>query len=219
MTGLHRIRRAGIRAGRGLGIRQCLLLPASCWLVASCAAPAQDTGFGPVPTGMTVRLKDDYYDVRGATAAELRRAMREAGPTSDGRRWDGNARWNVRWRFRYGMQGGLCRMSDVTVEYTSTITMPRWNPPANASAMLRRQWLDYERALRAHEEGHRNIGAEAAREVLRLIGTVTSPHCEYIAEEANGLGRRTVDAFRALQKQYDEETSHGRTQGAIWPPR
>lgn len=221
MTTPNRIRRVGIHQRRGTGARLRLLLLASCCFVASCAARAQerDTGFGTVPVGMTVRLNDDYYDVRGSTAAELRRAMRESGPTANGRRWDGDTQWNVRWRFRYGMQGGSCRMSDVTVEYTATITMPRWNPPPSAPPMLRRQWFEFERALRAHEEGHRNIGGEAAREVLRLIRAVSSPRCEYMAEEANALGRRTLDRFRALQRQYDEETGHGRTQGATWPPR
>lgn len=215
----NRIRHVRNHPNRARSARQRLLLLASCLFSISCAAQAQETGFGPVPVGMTVQLNDEHYDIRGATAAELRRAMRESGPTSEGRRWDGNTQWNVRWRFRYEMQGGSCRMSDVTVEYTSTITMPRWNAPANAPAVLRRQWLEYERALRAHEEGHRNIGAEAAREVLRLIRTVTSPQCQSISEEANALGRRTLDTFRALQRQYDAETVHGRTQGATWPPR
>ena len=198
--------------------RQCLLLLASCCVVASCAATVQDTGFGPVPAGMTVQLSDEYYDVFGSNASDIRRAMRESGPMSDGRRWDANARWNVAYRYRYAMRAGACRMTDVTVVYTSTILLPRWSRPADATLTVRQQWAEYMRALRTHEEGHRNIGAEAAREVLRRVRNVTSPHCADMSARANALGRRTLDEFRAMQRQYDEATGHGRTQGAVWPP-
>ena len=188
-------------------------------LVSASAVHAQDSGLGPVLPGMVVRSDEEHYTIFGSTAAELRRAMREAGPAENGRRWDGYTSWNLRWRFRYGMRTGFCRITKVTVEYEPRIVLPRWNAPADAPAMLRAQWNEFARALRTHEEGHRNIGAEAARQILRRIGDVTLPSCTHMAAEANRVGHRTLDEFRARQRQYDEETGHGRTQGAVWPPR
>jgi predicted secreted Zn-dependent protease len=201
-------------------VRWRLLLCVCAVLLSACATQAQEnTGIGPIPVGMTVHPIDEYYAVYGSTAAALRQSMRESGPASGGRRWDGYTRWNVRWRFRYAPEAGTCRVTEVRVEYTSTIVMPRWRPPPNASPMLRRDWDDFVRALRTHEEGHRNIGADAARQVMRRVGSVTAPSCELIGERANGVGRQTLEEYRVVQRQYDEETGHGRTQGARWPPR
>lgn len=202
-------------------VRWRLLLCVSALLLSACATQAQEqeTGIGPIPVGMSVHPVDEYYLVFGSTAAELRQSMRQSGPASGGRRWDGYTRWNVRWSFRYAPEAGACRISEVRVEYSSTIIMPRWRPPPNASAMLRRDWDAYIRALRSHEEGHRNIGADAARQIVQRIRSVTAPTCALIAERANGVGRQTLDEYRVVQRQYDEETGHGRTQGATWPPR
>lgn len=188
-------------------------------LASAGAVEAQVSSLGPVPPGMVVRSDEDHYTIFGSTAAELRRSMRESGPTENGRRWDGYTTWNVQWRFRYAMRTGSCRITTMTVEYDSHIVLPRWTAPAGAPAPLRREWNEFARALRAHEEGHRNIGAEAARQVMRRIGALTLPSCTHMAAEANALGHRTLDEFRGRQRQYDEETGHGRTQGAVWPPR
>lgn len=191
-------------------------------LLAACAPSRSQLpadGIGPVPTGLTVELHEQYYDITGATPAELRRAMRERGPAEGDRRWDGYTRWNVRWRYRYAPRAGVCRMTDVNVTYTSTITLPRWSPAPSISPDIVREWRRFVSALEGHERGHRYIGADAAREVLRRIRDVQAMHCTAIGAEANALGQRILDDYRERQRAYDDETRHGQTQGALWPPR
>jgi predicted secreted Zn-dependent protease len=200
-------------------LRTIVFASAALLLAVGCGAPLPPSTIGPVPMGMTVDAQETEYVITGATAAELRAAMREAGPNVRGRRWDAATRWNVRWRYRYSAPyASSCRMDSVTVAFESRITLPRWDAPPDTPATLAAQWQTFLDALRVHEYGHRNIGADAAREVRRELRALRTLDCSQMNSLASATARRILARFRERDLAYDVETRHGQLQGVVWPP-
>jgi predicted secreted Zn-dependent protease len=166
-----------------------------------------------------IRVSEEFYDIRGSTAQALSLEMRRLGPpTEDGRRASGYTAWNIRWRFRPESQGSACMASWVEVQAGIVITLPRWNPPPDASRELRSQWNTYLAALRAHEEGHRDLAVAAARQVHARISSFLTASCQDFERLVNREANLILDQLREDNLRYDEETGSGATQGAVWPP-
>jgi predicted secreted Zn-dependent protease len=71
------------------------------------------------------------------------------------------------------------------------------------------------RALRKHEEGHRDTGVAAARKIAEGIAVLSpSVSCEALEWRANEEGERLVREAVERDREYDRETRHGRSLGA-----
>src|ERR687887_172764 len=56
---------------------------------------------GPVPAGVSVDARLQYYDISAASIAEIQRAMLRDGVRLDGRTWGAATNWNIRWTYQY----------------------------------------------------------------------------------------------------------------------
>ena len=189
------------------------------WLSAGCGVGA--TGrrvLPPLPPGVRVHATEDAYEVEGGSVAEIRRSLRTGAPTVRGRSFRGVHRWNVRWRYRYREEGTGCSLTRITIDLDSSIRLPRWNGRAKADSALVKTWDRYLAALRGHEFGHRALAYRAAREIHRELSRLRGASCPLLGARANELGRSIVKRYNDLSAQYDEETRHGATEGATWPP-
>lgn len=175
-------------------------------------------GFAPRP----VHADDPsiaYYDIAGATSADLRREMNAKGPLGEGgKRFDGHAKWHVRWTFRYAPDGRGCGFTQIRVTVSGTITLPRWSD-ADLSTPLHEEWRRYLSALRLHEYGHYAHGRQAAEDVERLGLSFHASECADIADTFNREADAIVRKYAAMDKAYDQKTGHGRTEGARFPRR
>ena len=73
----------------------------------------------------------------------------------------------------------------------------------------------YLRALSDHEQGHVQIGRDAAHAIDQGIRQMpAAPDCATLEREANALGHRLLQDHVTHEKQYDQSTRHGATQGA-----
>lgn len=197
-----------------MGPHPRLLLPAL--LLTACATAATPGPSVRPRSEVDLRERTIEYEVRGATSEALGAALDAAAPRVEGRRFRGVTRWNARWRFRTTPSGFSCEITDVEVRLTVTTTVPRWDPPAGAEPGLAGRWADYRKALDRHEAGHRDLAVRAANDVARTLGGVRTG-CAVAAEEANARADWIVERYRDLNRRYDVETGHGRTQGASWP--
>jgi predicted secreted Zn-dependent protease len=182
------------------------------------AAPAPPVAGVLSDASPIIRISEEFYDIRGSTAEDLYREMQRLGPEQDGRRFHGHTAWTINWRYTSQPSGSACRATRVEVTAEITLTLPRWHAPPDAPAELRRQWDAYLAALRVHEEGHRDLAVAAARRVHSRLSGFRTSDCRDFNRDANAEGRRILDRLRADDRRYDEETGHGRTQGAVWPP-
>ena len=195
------------------GIRLTLLLS-----VAACGGASQLTPIGLVPAGITVDLLERNYVVAGDNAQEMGRSMRSNGPVSGGRRFSAVNSWRLSYQYRFGRsRANRCELSDVRITLNVRVTMPEWERPTTAPAELVTDWEDYERALRLHEEGHRDWAIRGARELLSRLRSFKTETCVFMEREVRSLADGIIERFSRQNRDYDEETGHGRTQGAVWP--
>ena len=154
------------------------------------------------------------YVVHAQPGESLRTALHAATPIAvGGQRFHGYTRWNVRWTFRWWREAsGRCAITEVTTRLHTEVQLPQLQA---ASPEQQAVFDRYLRALSDHEQGHVQIGRDAAQAIDQGIRQMpAAPDCATLEREANALGRRLLQDHVAREKQYDQRTRHGATQGA-----
>lgn len=154
------------------------------------------------------------YPVHLQPGQSLRQALQAATPiVVDGRRFHGYTRWNVRWNYRWWREAsGRCRITEVTTRLSTEVQLPelRGAAPAHQAAFER-----YLRALSAHEQGHVQLGRDAAQAIDQGIARLPpTADCPTLERQADALGRRLLQEHVERERQYDRDTGHGAAQGA-----
>lgn len=178
------------------------------WLVAALAAA------GAAQAAVEEENIQRPYVVSPQPDETLRQALHAATPiTVDGRRFHGYTRWNVRWNYRWWREGsGRCAITQVTTRLRTEVQLPELQgaTPAQQAAFDR-----YLQALSQHEQGHVQIGRDAAQAIDQGIAQLpAASDCTTLERDANALGHRLLKEHTERDKQYDERTRHGATQGA-----
>lgn len=166
--------------------------------------------------GAAQDLTITYYDVQGENLQELRASLSAHGPVGkDGARHHGHVDWHVGWNYDYAPRAVGCRIGKLRVEVRATMVLPRWTGADTAPASLQQEWARYSEALRVHEDGHAAHAGQAAEEIQRRFASVGGGmRCAQLGEELNRIGQAVLDEYAARDKQYDDTTEHGATQGA-----
>ncbi|GBG02494.1 hypothetical protein AZSI13_18210 [Azospira sp. I13] len=175
-----------------------------------CCAPAR--------AEVSEQLSYQHYAVAHRPGQSLLAAINGATTIrQNGEVFHGHTRWNVRWdyRWRFDTQG-RCTITSVNTRLESVITLPRLS---TADPQVERQFAAYLEPLRRHELGHVQVGRNAARRIDQAIQNLpTMSSCELLSATANQRGSALIEEAKREELQYDQETGHGRTQGA-WLPR
>lgn len=159
-------------------------------------------------------VKYRYYTAQGDDNKTLREVLNSVTPiTENNRRYHGYTKWYVKWRYRWHKQAdGRCKITSVNTSITGDILLPKLE---NANAQQTERFNRYIAALREHELGHYNLGKEAGIKIDDYISTMPEmSSCAELEQTANDFGYQTLDEYRAIEKQYDADTQHGKTQGA-----
>ena len=159
-----------------------------------------------------ITVAEEFYDISGATLADLRAMMLKEGPkTTKGKRFNAMTRWTLRWEAEYKTVEGTCRFDGLVVSLGITYHLPRLQYGGAQMVAFER----FYNALRTHELGHGDISREGAgvleREMLQLPPQV---ECAALTQEAKQLYTTRRAAIRLLHAAYDKDSDHGRTQGA-----
>jgi predicted secreted Zn-dependent protease len=153
-----------------------------------------------------------YYDITGSTARELRASMdklRPKDPYDKDRPVDAYTDWYVSWTWPgYGTDD--CDLSATVVDYRIQVILPHWEPPANAFPELVNQWKAYINNLVLHEKGHVD---NILNHYLDVKAAIQNATCSTAEAEAQSV----LDQLRQFDSNYDRETRHGETQGAVFP--
>ena len=180
-----------------------VLIIAACLVSTAYAAPAVKTAY-------------TNYDVYLAESKNLREDLNLATPVVyDGKPFHGYTDWRVSWQYRWQPTDGGCRIGSVTTTVAITYTLP------NAVTLpldqrLREAYDAYLVALTAHEKGHGRIGIDAAKAIERALdGMLHAGDCRQLADIANAKANEILDKYKQLNRDYDQKTSYGKTQGAV----
>jgi len=179
--------------------------------------PPGDPGACPSPF-TTVDLSNldaeeilEPYAVTGSTANEIRQSINQ----NRGRDYDAYTDWFISWQYTTS----LCDGSGLRVTVDVTYSVPEWNPPVGADPALVESWESYIDALFCHEFGHALHGLEAANDVYDELSSIdTGGDCAAQQELADAAFQSIIDEYAALEVAYDDETNHGATMGAVFPP-
>lgn len=174
----------------------------------------------PLPSDPRVSITHRHYPIRGTSATELRSQLAQQGvfEPAEGRRYDAKTDWAVHWTYRTRSQSNHCTIADSGTRVEITFTYPHWNPPPGTARSLMREWQRYLAALQLHEEGHKNHGIAAARDIAQVLTQLpAAASCNQLSAKANSLAQQVIRRYNQKDIDYDRSTRHGFTQGAVFP--
>jgi len=171
----------------------------------------------PVAAEPLVRMYTSYYYVDGPSATVLAAQIDQNGPPgADGERHAGKTKWDVQWKLRHEQHGVTCGMKEVAVAVGIAQTLPKWRGEAEGAAALKTRWQQFADALKRHEDGHKDHGLAAGKEIeVALLDAKPASNCEDLAVSANSAAKAIVKKYQKLNEDYDRKTDHGRSQGAM----
>jgi predicted secreted Zn-dependent protease len=170
----------------------------------------------PVAGEPLVRVHTSYYHIDGVSATVLAAQLDQNGPVGpDGNHYAGRTRWDIQWRFRHRQQGTSCTVRDVAVAVGITQILPRWREEGKAAPALKARWSRFIDALKRHEDGHKEHGLKAGKEIEAAVLSVKpAGNCEEMEAAANAAAQAIVVKYQLLDEDYDRRTEHGLNQGA-----
>ena len=170
------------------------------------------------PPSVRLDLRRSSYTVIGSTAHQLRAVLRTLAPVRHGHRFGAFTDWEIAWRYQHADDRGSHQIHEVTVEVRATITSPLWKPPRSAAATLVAAWREYAAAIETHEQGHVALAVEAAGAIRRrLLVLPPFPSKTALADAAQAIADEELRSAREREIAYDQITSHGRSQGVVFP--
>lgn len=165
---------------------------------------------------LKVREGYRFYDISGRTVDDLIQDIRLNGTKwNDGKVYSAMTNWDIHYKYEVLCQNGRYSVKSAATRVDILYNMPRLNLTSCAPELVG-TWSDYLTHLQHHEFGHKDLAVKAASEVNEMFGTLPSFGSE--EELAAEIAKRTEDKFRKLkeiQVEYDHDTRHGETQGAV----
>jgi predicted secreted Zn-dependent protease len=152
-----------------------------------------------------------YYEVRGDSLPEIRRALDEVRPRdpNDGLRVDALASWYIDWRWPEGADG-RCDLSRAEIRFRAWVRLPRLVERATTPETVRLRWRGYAAVLARHEANHIRRAWERSGRVLAALRAST---CANAARD----GRSAIAGIGRFDREYDRSTRHGYTEGVHFP--
>src|SRR2546425_3911874 len=182
-------------------------------------APASASADAAAAARPSIVASEQFYDIDGSSAGALRNQISRLGPKDEsGKSQDALTVWSLEWVYGTARRGDSCVVRDVKVTLNVSVTLPRWKPPAMATAQLLKTWQAYLKAVRLHEAGHRTIAERNARQVMTALAPLRGVSCEKLSDEATRTAEQIVADGRARNRAYDIQTNHGQTQGVELGP-
>ena len=170
-----------------------------------------------LPPVVTEKL--DYYDVRGNSEKDLSAQMKQKGISwGDGKKYAAVTTWQVKWDYGYDRAPQTCSPESFLVTVEIVFHYPHWIRTEDAPLPLTGKWESYIQNLIAHEQGHGNMVAGAAKELSDAVAAMPpAPTCDELDRKIRTLCRTRMSRLNDEENRYDVATNHGRTQGVIFP--
>lgn len=145
----------------------------------------------------------------GSTASQLRSSIN----ANRGHDYDAQTNWYIHWSYKN------CAAPEWTVTLTIDYSLPNWDWPASADPVLVTQWRTYLSALYCHEYGHGKLGLDCANRIYDDLASIPgNVDCNAVSSAANARFQSILADCQAKEANYDAQTNHGATMGALFPP-
>lgn len=165
---------------------------------------------------LKVREGFRFYDISGRNMDDLREQIILNGTKwNDGKVYSAMTNWDIHFKYQVACQDGRYSVKSASTRVDILYQMPRLNQ-ATCPPDLAGVWNDYYSHLQKHEFGHKDLAVKAASEVNEIFATLPSFGSEEeLAAEITRLTTEKFQRLKEIQVEYDHDTRHGETQGAI----
>lgn len=163
----------------------------------------------------TARIGASYYYIKGGSALVLTAQMDQKGPMGvDGKRHPARTKWDVQWRFRHNMHGGVCKMEKVSVVVGVTSIRPRWREKARGGEKLRARWNKLIKAIDSNESYHQSLALDTGKKIEAALNSLDQVKtCEELTEIANRVATEILGRQQQESRDYDLQNNYGRKNG------
>jgi predicted secreted Zn-dependent protease len=154
-----------------------------------------------------VRAGITSYFVGGASVEELRKDIVDKAPESpDGKRRAAFTKWDVQWRWKLDKQDAQCSIANAGSVVGVSVFLPKLRNEATAPKSLLERWKKYEKALRDHEDGRKDIAVRAGKEIeATLIKLKAEANCEALEARAEEVAKGMLENFRKEDESYSTQ--------------
>ncbi|HBG04270.1 MAG: hypothetical protein A2075_02925 [Geobacteraceae bacterium GWC2_58_44] len=169
---------------------------------------------------LKVKEKYRYYEIDGTSVTQLRKQMKQNGTSwNDGKVYAAVTSWDIRYSYDIFHEDGRCFVKSVKTDVEIVYQLPR-RTSSTSDPELTLLWDDYLARLKEHEFGHKDIAVKTAAEINQVLASLEgfSSRSE-LEQEANRRTEAKLRRLKEAQVEYDHETRHGETQGAILAAR
>ena len=171
-----------------------------------------------VEAPLEIEERQRFYQVDAVDAAALRRQIDAARPKSaDGRPSHGLLLVDLTLGYELDPVPEGCALRRPLVRLQTELWLPVWQPVSEPDPALLKAWEAMLAALIEHEDGHRRLVFESARElavrVARMTGRVAD--CGELRRQLLGMRLAASSRIALRNAAYDRRTGHGVRQGAV----
>ena len=168
-------------------------------LTLSLSAIPIESGAEPI-----VRAGITSYYVGGVTVDDIRKdILDKAPPNPEGNRRAAFTKWDVQWRWKLDKQEGQCSVVRVASVVGVSMFVPKLRSEEAAPKKLLERWKRYEKALRDHEDGHKDIAVRAGTEIeAAVLGLKAESTCEAVEARAEEVAKGVLENFRKEDDTY-----------------
>lgn len=128
----------------------------------------------------------------------------------------GQASWYLSYTYRSRSTPGGCAVESVVTKLDLKVRLPRWSPSAGASRELSARWDRYMDALRVHENGHLQTGRDLESSFKSAAAGIMTADCGALDAALRASFDSLLRQANQRDKDYDAQTGHGATQGAVF---
>lgn len=156
------------------------------------------------------------YTIYGDTVAQISNQMYNCSPVViGGSHFAASTDYVMSWNFNIRGDGNnTCTLTDVRVGLAVSQTYPAWQATGGANATTKASWQRFITNLTTHEDGHAQLDADYAQTLLNTLKSLPPTSCATISSVANSKAQSVIAALDHANEAYDDQTGHGKTQGA-----
>jgi predicted secreted Zn-dependent protease len=156
------------------------------------------------------------YTVYGNSLEQIKAQIGRCSPVLDNSgRYSANTSYSINWMYAFRLdENNLCSVTNVRVGLAITQQYPHWQPTQTNPA-LTNTWNSFMNSLASHENHHAELDRAYATTLLQQLQNFPATDCSNIADAVNAKARGVIANLDAANQDFDHQTQHGATQGAV----
>ncbi len=171
--------------------------------------------------GLSVQIDPTAtYHIYGTTADDLRNQIQHCAPGARSgslAEFTAKTSYNLSWQYSEIVRGSSCQLIEPKVGVHIQTTLPGWQASSAATPGLYERWQTFLTGLISHEQGHAALDRLYAAKLTTDLGALGPVDCRLLTSAAKTIVQADVAALNQANTQYDQQTGHGTTQGAVLP--